>query len=148
MSDVTRRNFLSRAPAVAAALSVPAAAFAIEHVQPQELTPQEKLDQAFAALEAAMIEIHGEGVLSKRNGNRLLCVVEPERPRIVEFAGAGYYEVFVSNTRQPIYWVERSPEKDSATHGRCYRLTPRDAKHLGTHYSYEGFLKTVLIRKI
>ena len=75
-------------------------------------------------------------------------MVEPYKPRIVEFAGPGHYEVEISESRRPIYFVERAASHDSVALGLCFKLTPRDAKHLGVHFMFENDLKRALIRKI
>lgn len=138
----TRRGFLGHLAGVAAAGAI------VQVGVPATVSADERIEAAVETIRAAMVEIHGEGCEVIRNGNHLVSVISPPKPRIVEFAGAGYYEVEQSKTVRPIYYVERYVAHDSLTAGRCYRLTPRDAKHLGTHFMFEGDLRLALIRKI
>jgi hypothetical protein len=138
----TRRGFFGHVAGVAAA-------GAILHVGlPDAATAQARIDAATDELFAAMEQLHGPGVQLIRNKNHIVSVVEPYKPRIVEFSGPGYYEVEVTEKKRPIYYVERSASNDSLTMGKSYRLTPRDAKHLGVHFMFENDLKRALIRKI
>lgn len=138
----TRRGFFGHVAGVAAAS-------AILHVGlPDAATAQARLEAATDELFAAMTEIHGPGVQLIRNKNHIVSVVEPYKPRIVEFAGPGFYEVELSDRKRPIYFVERAASKDSLISGRRFKLTPRDAKHLGVYFMFENDLKRALIRKI
>jgi len=138
----TRRGFFGHIAGVAAA-------GAILHVGlPDAATAQARIDAATDELFAAMEQLHGPGVQLIRNANHIVSVVEPYKPRIVEFAGPGHYEVEMSNRKRPIYFVERAAPRDNLNLGKCYRLTPRDAKHLGVRFMFENDLKRALIRKI
>lgn len=138
----TRRGFFGHVAGVAAAS-------AILHVGlPDAATAQARIDAATDELFAAMEELHGPGVQLIRNKNHIVSVVEPYKPRTVEFAGPGFYEVEISESRRPIYFVERAALHDSLALGPCFKLTPRDAKHLGVHFMFENDLKRALIRKV
>lgn len=119
-----------------------------EEAPAPSLTPEEQLAAATAAMESAMIAIHGEGVRILRNGNHIISFLEPEKPRIVEWQGDGEYEVELTKKLQPIFRIGRFPAFDDYNDGRCYRLEPRDAKHLGIRYLHEAELQRVIIRKI
>lgn len=147
MLNSTRRSFLGGIT-IAAVPTGAATAYALAPVSPdRQITPGERLEAAVVELQAAMTLIHGEGVQLIRNGDRCIAVMEPHKPRIVEFAGPGFYEV-EHGKAAPIYYVERDPKFDSVKEGRCFKLTPRDAKHLGVHYNFEHHLRTVLIKKL
>lgn len=144
MTDTTRRAFLRAIPAVATTSLTPAAAIAAQPVE--ATTAQEDIDRAFEALAAAMKRFHGDGCIASRNENRILYVMEPVRPRIVEFQGPGRYEI-EADGKQPLFYVERAPQFDHRIDGRCFKATP-EVKRLGTRYYYEGYLRTILIRKL
>jgi hypothetical protein len=140
----TRRSFLGGV----AVASLPVAASASAIVAVPEITPQQQLDSAVEVLEAAMVAVHGEGVQLIRNGNALITFLEPFKPRIVEWQGKGFYEVEFTAKIRPIFLVERRADCDCIKLGRCFKLTPRDAKHLGVRYMFEPDLRLALVRKI
>ena len=142
MKTLTRRTFLAAAPATAVSLR-PASALAC--AEPVE-TPEAQLERAVEALFAAMTRIHGEGCWIQRNDNSMIAVMEPVRPRIVEFQGPGKYEVEIGKLK-PIMWVERAPELDRPSMGRCFRAIPQPAD-MPTRYYFEEELRTILIRKL
>jgi hypothetical protein len=143
----TRRAFLKSAPLAAVAISLPAAGCINAAVAAPQETLEQEIDRLAEELHAAMKRLNGDGCLLVRNEYRCVAVCEPVRPRTVEFAGPGFYEVQISEKCRPIYHVERAPEFDFRTE-KCFRLTPRDATHLGIHYNFESHLRTVLVRKI
>lgn len=138
----TRRGFLGHIAGVATAGAI------IHVVLPDAVSAHERIEAATDELLAAMTDLHGEGCQLIRNGNHIVSVLEPHKPRIVEYAGEGLYEVERSKTARPIYYVERSPLNDSASLGRYFKLTPEYAKSLGAHFMFEGDLRLALIRKI
>ena len=142
MKTLTRRTFLSAAPASAVSLR---SASALASAEPVE-TPEAQLERAVEALFAAMTRIHGEGCWIQRNGNSIIAVMEPVRPRIVEFQGPGKYEVEIGKTK-PIMAITRAPDHDSPRFGRCFYAVPQPAD-LKRRYYFEDELRKILIRKI
>lgn len=120
MKSLSRRTFLTAAPASAAAL-LPLPALA---VTPPAETPDEELERTLGALVAAMTRIHGEGVRIVRNGNVGICVMEPDRPELFNFTGAGLYELRLDGVRR--FWrVERAAmHDDPAGYGRAFWVAP------------------------
>lgn len=124
---MNRRHFLKGAlvaastPAVALAGSAPL--IEVGSVSPKP-TPQERLEAAVVAMQAAMVGVHGEGVRIIRNQNHIVSFLEPEKPRIVPFQGDGDYEISLSDKHRPIYNVVRFSRFDCVSAGRCFRLRP------------------------
>lgn len=146
----TRRRALGFMAALTASTATIAGASPFLHAKPSEAvrTPEEQLNDAIATMEAAMIAIHGVGVRIIRNENHFISFLEPEKARITEFQGDGYYEVKIADNTMPIFHVFRFSAYDDFKDGRCFRLEPRDAKHLGIHYMYERDLQRALVRKL
>ncbi|MBK3745376.1 hypothetical protein G3A39_40125 [Paraburkholderia aspalathi] len=76
--NVSRRSLLGVFPFIGAAAVAPVAVSSVMALGTSNIeTPEERLDSAFSMLTEAMKEIHGEGVLIKRNEYRSFIVVHP-----------------------------------------------------------------------
>ncbi|WP_431321649.1 hypothetical protein [Rhizobium sp. YTU87027] len=145
--ELSRRRTLGLLAGIAAPTTTVAGAapFLRDSEPTAELTPEEQLAAAVAAMEAAMIAVHGEGVHISRSGNHIIAFMEPRKPR--EWQGDGDYEIKLGDSR-PFFRIVRSSVHDDLKDGRCFRLEPVHAKSLGIRYMYERDLQRVLIRKI
>ncbi len=113
------------------------------------LTPEAQLEAAVAALEEAMVAIHGDdSVRVVRDGNNFISVIKRPKPYIREWQGAGYYEVKIAWNLAPIFHVVHFSAFDDFKDGRCFRLAPRDADEVGIRYMYERDLQRALVRKL
>lgn len=150
MPTFTRRKALGFLAAIATPTAAVASAAPLLRKEPAapSLTPQEQLEAAIAAMEAAMIAVHGEGVRVYRDDNDMVSFLKPKKPRIVEWQGDGVYEIKLADGKQPMFRIVRSSAHDHFTDGRCFKLEPVYAKSLGVRYMYERDLQRVLIRKI
>ncbi|KQW62671.1 MULTISPECIES: hypothetical protein [unclassified Ensifer] len=150
---MNRRGFLKGAVVAASTPAVAVAAAAtpflqVNAVAPQP-TPKEQLEVAVAAMEAAMVAVHGQGVRIIRNENHIISFLEPEKPRIVQFQGDGDYEINLSDRHRPIHNVVRFSHFDCGQGGRCFRLKPtHSSKKKDVYYMFERDLELVLIRKV
>lgn len=142
MKTLTRRTFLASAPASVAGL-LPASAIA--STAPAD-TPEQELEDAIAALQAAMARIHGEVCRIERSGNSMISIMAPHRPDSFEFEGSGKYEVEIGGLRA-VMWIKRAPDHDSKRFGRCFYAVPKPADLIRRYY-FEDDLKAVLIRKL
>lgn len=149
MLTSSRLSFLG-GMAIAAVPTGVATAYALAPISlDKRISPGERLEAAVLELEAAMIAIHGEGVRVIRETNKSLRFLEPFRPRIVEYAGAGRYEVEVSPGNHIIYAIDRDPKRrDDPVEGRCFRCVPETGRPRQTVFMFEDYLRTVLIRRI
>jgi hypothetical protein len=145
--NITRRKALGLMGAVA----VPSAAIAGVALATSRtdahlvLTPEQEVDRLVLELHVAMRQVHGKCRLIRCEDSATITFCPPPRPRTVEFAGAGRYEVDDCGIR-PLMWVERAPQFDSLTDGRCFKAVP-EPRQLKTRYYYEVHLRTILVRK-
>jgi hypothetical protein len=146
MRLINRRNFLKQAPSVAAVVAAPPSLLAAEAPTPSIETPQQVIDRLVIELHLAMRQAHGACDLVRSEDSSMIAFCPPPRPRTVEFAGAGRYEVDDRGIR-PIMFIERAPQYDHPRDGRCFKAVPEPSQ-LKTRFYYEGHLRTILVRKI
>lgn len=150
-SHLSRRNFLKQAP-VAAVIAGTPVTMAVAEVRTE---PAEDSDMKCMRLARelfnAMKAHYGDGCKMIRNeeNGALFFLPPPEPPRIVEFAGAGWYEVEARGPSLPTeeLWIEVDHRFPShPVRGRFFKATPRTGRDV-RHYE-ESWLREIIVRKI
>ncbi|UVC09822.1 hypothetical protein IHQ71_04195 [Rhizobium sp. TH2] len=146
---LSRRTFLQRAPIAAAAIATPVT-IAVAEAQSEPIEDSDmKCMRLARELFNAMKAHYGEGCTMVRNevDGSLLFVPPPPPPRMVEFSGAGWYEVEDGTPdRVEVMWIEPTDRSD-AMMGRLFRASPKDTD-LHTRYYFEDWFRQIAVRKI
>ena len=149
---LSRRDFLKRTPAAAVAVATPTAMLAAPVLAAEAETPAAEISRLLRELLSKVKTREGGewNLVHSENDGSISIVRAPPPPRIVEFAGPGWYEVECYGPTLPTEELHVEvclKHPADKVEGRWFVARTNDPMQPRRHYQ-ESWLRKILVRKI